>query len=73
MSLESRPLFNLTLTLHPTIELGRTPAGARRVFAVSGGTFAADRLKGTVSPLIAGPLNVRTQEPEDDTFPSIDV
>lgn len=56
MSLESRPLFNLTLTLHPTIELGRTPVGARRVFAVSGGTFAGDRLKGTVSPLIGSDL-----------------
>jgi len=42
--------------LHPTIELGRTPAGERRVFAISGGTFEGNRLKGTVSPLIGSDL-----------------
>ena len=56
MSLETQPLFTLTLTLHPTIELGRTPAGERRVFAISGGTFEGNRLKGTVSPLIGSDL-----------------
>lgn len=56
MSLQSRPLFTLLLALHPTLDLGQTPAGDRRVFAVSGGSFAGDRLKGTVSPLIGSDL-----------------
>lgn len=56
MSLKSRPLFNLTISLHPTIELGRTPAGGRRIFPVSGGSFEGDRLKGNVSPLIGSDL-----------------
>ena len=56
MSLESRPLFSLSLNLHPTIELGRTPAGGRRIYPVSGGSFEGDRLKGSVSPLIGSDL-----------------
>ena len=36
------------MTLPPTLELGATPAGTRRVFTVSGGTFAGDRLRGEV-------------------------
>lgn len=38
------------MTLLPTLELGNTPAGNRRVFTVSGGTFAGDRIRGTVLP-----------------------
>ncbi|MBB3138301.1 hypothetical protein FHS26_006079 [Rhizobium pisi] len=30
MSLQSRHLFTLFLTLHPAFELGQTPAGSRR-------------------------------------------
>lgn len=56
MPLQSRPLFSLTLQLHPVIELGRTPAGGRRVFPVAGGTFDGERLRGTVSPLIGSDL-----------------
>lgn len=56
MSLQARPLFNLTLHLHPMIELGQTPAGGRRIFPVSGGAFEGDRLKGDVSPLIGSDL-----------------
>ncbi len=56
MPLESRHLFNLILGLHPTIELGRTPAGGRRIFPVSGGSFEGDRLRGSVSPLIGSDL-----------------
>lgn len=56
MSIEMRSLFNVTLTLHPTVELGRTPAGERRVFAVSGGSFGGDRLRGKVSSLIGSDL-----------------
>jgi hypothetical protein len=46
--LRSRPLFTITMTLPPTVELGQTPAGTRRVFTVAGGTFAGDRLHGDV-------------------------
>nr|WP_245264196.1 DUF3237 domain-containing protein [Mesorhizobium sp. LNHC232B00] len=38
------------------IDLGRTPAGSRRIYPVSGGSFAGDRLNGSVSPLIGSDL-----------------
>jgi hypothetical protein len=56
LSLQARPLFDLSIHLHPMIELGRTPAGDRRVYPVSGGVFEGDRLKGAVSPLIGSDL-----------------
>lgn len=46
--LRSRHLFTITMQLPPTLELGDTPAGNRRVFTVSGGDFAGDRLRGEV-------------------------
>jgi hypothetical protein len=46
--LRSRPLFTITMKLPPTLELGETPAGNRRVFTVAGGTFAGERLRGEV-------------------------
>ena len=47
------------------IDLGLTPAGGRRVYPVSGGSFEGSRLNGTVSPLIGSDLLlVRT----DGTF-----
>jgi hypothetical protein len=51
-------LFSLSILLHPTIQLGRTPAGGRRIYPVSGGSFEGDRLKGSVSPLIGSDLLV---------------
>jgi Protein of unknown function (DUF3237) len=48
--LKSRHLFTITMKLPPTLELGDTPAGKRRVFTVSGGEFAGDRLRGEVLP-----------------------
>jgi hypothetical protein len=48
--LKSRPLFTLSMTLHPMHELGKTPAGERRVVPVSGGRFDGDRLAGEVLP-----------------------
>lgn len=48
--LTSRPLFTLSLSLRPIQELGRTPAGERRVVPVSGGRFEGDRLAGEVLP-----------------------
>lgn len=55
-NLNSRHLFTLLITLHPTLELGRTPAGERRIFPVSGGRFEGERLKGSVSPQIGSDL-----------------
>jgi len=54
--LKSRHLFTIAIGLHPTIELGDTPAGRRRVFAVSGGEFAGDRIRGTLMPVIGSDL-----------------
>lgn len=65
MSLQSRPLFTLFIALHPTIDLGQTPAGGRRIFPVSGGQFEGERLKGAVSPLIGSDLLLTRQ---DGTF-----
>jgi|SRR5579872_462522 len=48
--LRSRHLFTITMSLPPTRDLGDTPAGKRRVFVVSGGQFAGDRLRGEVLP-----------------------
>ena len=48
--LKSRHLFTLTMKLPPTLDLGDTPAGNRRVFTVSGGQFTGDRLRGEVLP-----------------------
>lgn len=56
MSLQSRKLFTLFMTLHPNLDLGQTPAGSRRIFPVSGGHFEGERIKGTVSPLIGSDL-----------------
>jgi len=50
IELKSRPLFTLSLNLHPIHELGLTPAGERRVVPVSGGRFEGDRLAGEVLP-----------------------
>lgn len=56
MSLQARPLFDLFITLHPTIEFGQTPMGGRRIFPVSGGSFKGARLTGVVSPLIGSDI-----------------
>lgn len=56
MTLQSRPLFTLFISLHPTMELGQTPVGGRRIFPVSGGHFEGERLKGEVSPLAGSDL-----------------
>jgi hypothetical protein len=44
------------MKLKPTLELGNTPAGNRRVFTVSGGEFAGDRLRGEVLPQASSDL-----------------
>ena len=50
VELRSRYLFTITMKLPPTLELGDTPSGNRRVFIASGGRFAGDRLRGEVLP-----------------------
>lgn len=50
VELMSRPLFNISIALHPIHELGMTPAGERRVVPVSGGTFEGERLAGEILP-----------------------
>ena len=50
MAIESRLLFNVTLSVGTPQLLGRTPAGDRRVVPVLGGTFDGERLRGTVEP-----------------------
>lgn len=54
--LKSLHLFTITMKLPPTLELGETPAGHRRVFTVSGGQFAGDRLRGEVLPQASSDL-----------------
>src|SRR5688572_20606173 len=54
--LKSKHLFTITIQLHPTLEMGDTPAGKRRIFSVSGGEFAGDRIRGTIMPLIGSDL-----------------
>jgi len=44
------------MKLPPTLELGDTPAGKRRVFTVSAGEFAGDRLRGEVLPQASSDL-----------------
>lgn len=48
--LKSRHLLRIRMKLLPTLELGDTPAGKRRVFTVSSGEFIGDRLRGEVLP-----------------------
>jgi len=46
--LKSKHLFDLTIQLHPILDLGATPAGERRIVPVSGGQFTGERLHGEV-------------------------
>jgi hypothetical protein len=54
--LVSRRLFTITMNLPPTLDLGDTPAGNRRIFTVSGGQFAGERLRGEVLPQASSDL-----------------
>ena len=60
--LESRHLFTLSMKLPPTLELGATPAGKRRVFTVSSGQFVGDRLRGEVLPQASSDLLLVRQD-----------
>jgi Protein of unknown function (DUF3237) len=54
--LKSRHLFTITMELPPTLDLGDTPAGHRRIFIVSGGQFVGERLRGEVLPQASSDL-----------------
>jgi len=60
--LKSRHLFTITMQLPPTLELGDTPAGNRRIFTVSGGQFAGERLRGEVLPQASSDLLLVRQD-----------
>jgi hypothetical protein len=53
-ALQSRPLFNFRVTVHPIQDIGAGPAGYRRIGPVSGGSFQGDRLRGVVLPHAGG-------------------
>lgn len=46
--IDTRPLFELRLTVPEIVDFGDTPAGRRRVATVTGGTFEGERLSGEV-------------------------
>jgi len=60
--LKSRHLFTIIMKLPPTLELGDTRAGKRRVFTVSGGQFIGDRLRGEVLPQAGSDLLLVRQD-----------
>lgn len=46
--IQTRPLFQISLSVLKIEDLGATPLGARKIAAVAGGSFKGDRLQGTV-------------------------
>lgn len=52
--INTRPLFELTLTVPEIVDLGKTPLGVRKIATVTGGQFAGDRIKGSVMPSPGG-------------------
>jgi hypothetical protein len=54
--LKSRHLFTIGMKLPPTLDLGDTPAGNRRVFTVSSVEFSGERLHGEVLPQASSDL-----------------
>jgi len=50
----SRPLFSISLSLHPVQSVGAGPLGSRRIIPISGGSFEGDRLRGIVLPQAGG-------------------
>jgi hypothetical protein len=54
IELRSRPLFTISITLHPIQDVGATPLGHRRIVPVSGGAFEGARIRGTILPHAGG-------------------
>lgn len=46
--MNTKPLFELRFIVASEQDLGTTPHGHRKVWVISGGSFAGDRLRGTV-------------------------
>lgn len=46
--IQTKALFEITLSVHQIEDLGPTPYGTRKIAAVAGGSFVGDRLRGTV-------------------------
>ncbi|KQM99224.1 hypothetical protein ASE85_10930 [Sphingobium sp. Leaf26] len=46
----SKHLMRLDVALGPTLDVGAVPGGHRRVIPIVGGTFAGERLSGTICP-----------------------
>jgi len=54
MTIGTRPLFELRLQVPQIADLGDTPYGRRRIATVTGGSFAGERLRGSVEPAPGG-------------------
>jgi hypothetical protein len=52
--IQTRPVFQLTLTVPKIEDIGTTPYGARKIATVTGGSFEGERLRGTVMPSPGG-------------------
>ncbi|MEN9538650.1 MAG: hypothetical protein RLZZ126_885 [Pseudomonadota bacterium] len=52
--LQTRPAFQMTLTVPQIQDLGSTPLGGRRIATVTGGHFEGERLRGKVLGSPAG-------------------
>ena len=58
--LQSEFLFTLTGTVEKPLDIGRTPAGERRIFPITGGAFEGPRIKGRVLPGGSDAMLIRT-------------
>ena len=52
--IQTRHLFTLTIEVPRVVDLGTTPSGHRRIATVSGGSFAGERLRGSIQPSPGG-------------------
>jgi len=52
--IQTRHLFTLTADVPTIVDLGATPAGARRIATVTGGSFKGERLSGTIQAAPGG-------------------
>ncbi len=52
--IQTRPVFELTLSVPHIVDLGATPYGVRKIATVAGGSFEGERLRGTVTAAPGG-------------------
>ena len=52
--IQTRPIFQITLTVPSITDLGQTPMGGRKIAQVSAGEFSGDRLRGKVTSAPGG-------------------